>query len=179
MPKDVNVQKVNNLKEKLTKAKSVVFAKYHGLDANKVNELRAKVIESGAEMTVAKNTLTKIALKDAKLHADKLESDLKGPIATFFSYEDAIAPIKVLAEFAKGIELPEMVAGIIDGKYVNVDEIKILSELPSKQELLARVVGGLNSPISGFVNVLSGNKKKLVYALNAVAEKKASEEVSN
>lgn len=175
MPNQTKVEKVKKLKEKIAESKSIIFAEYHGLDANQVNELRSKIKETGAEMTVAKNTLMKIALEEEKAGSKEVNEQLEGPVATFFGYEDAISPIKALAEFAKKFELPTIKIGIIDGEVTSVTKIDILSKLPSKEELLARLVGGLNAPLSGFVNVLGGSQRKLVYALSALADKKAQE----
>ena len=175
MPNTKNIEKVSELRKKLSKAKSVVFAEYHGLGANQENELRAKVIKGGGEMSIAKNTLVKLALKEEKMSSPEIEAGLEGPIATFFAYEDSIAPLKILADFAKKLELPKLKAGIIDGAFVPFEKLQILSRLPSRQELLASLARGLKSPLSGFVNVVGGNRRKLVYALSAIAEKRAKE----
>lgn len=172
MPNNKNVETVSKLREKLTGAKSVVFAEYHGLSANQVNELRNKIKESGGEMSVAKNSLVKIALKEEKLGSAEVDASLEGPVATFISYEDAIAPIKVLAEFSKKINLPKMKAGIVDGVFTSFEKLQILSQLPSREQLLARVVGGMKAPLSGFVNVVGGTRRNLVYVLSAIADKK-------
>lgn len=176
MPNDKNIQKVEELKQKLSESNSVIFAEYHGLDANKVNELRAKIKEAGAEMTVAKNTLMKIALKKSKTGNKELEKELKGPLAVFFSYEDSIAPLKAISEFVKTFELPKVISGIVDGEYLNSERIEILSNIPSKEELVARLVSSLKSPLYGIANLLSGTQKNLVYALSAIAEEKQKSE---
>lgn len=179
MPNEKNIKKVEKLKEKLTKSSSVIFAEYHGLDANKVNELRSKVKSAGAEMTIAKNTLMKIALKESKTGNKELEKELKGPLAVFFAYENSLAPLKAISEFVKMFELPKIISGIVDGEYLNAEKLNILSNIPSKDELIAKLIGTLKSPISGLANVLSGTQKNLIYALSAVAEQKQkNEEVS-
>lgn len=178
MPNQKNKDTLDTIKEKVAKAKSVIFAEYHGLSSNQVNELRSKIKESGAELSVAKNTLLKIALKEnfsEKAGVENVEKELKGPVATIFAYEDAIAPIKVLTQFAKTLELPRIKGGIIDGEFASAEKIGILSNLPSREELLAKLVGVLKSPLFGFVNVLGGNQRKLVYALSAIAEKKSKQ----
>ena len=189
MPNQKNIDTLNILKEKLAGAKSVIFAEYHGLTSNQVNDLRSKIKESGAEMSVAKNTLIKVALneenpvmKSSKELSAKIDEELKGPIATIFSYSDAIASIKVLAQFAQNlvaqgreVGLPKIKAGIIDGEFASAEKIGILSSLPSREELLAKLVGTLKSPLSGLVNVLNGNQRKLVYALSAIAKKRSQE----
>jgi len=184
MPNQKNIEALNTVKEKLSKAKSVIFAEYHGLTSNQVNQLRSKIKQSGAEMSVSKNTLLKVAL-DERLSpeaGEQLKEQLKGPIATVFSYEDAISPIKILAQFAQNlitqgreVGLPKIKAGIIDGQFTTAEKIGILANLPSREELIARLVGTMKSPLTGLVNVLNGNQRKLVYALSAVAKKKSQE----
>lgn len=175
MPNEKNVNKVAEIKEKLSKANSVVFAEYHGLNADQISNLRTKIRASGGEMDVSKNTLMNIALDEEKLNSEELKKELKGPVATFFGYEDAVAPIKVLTDFVKEFELPKIKAGIFEGAFASKDKIEVLSNLPSREELLARVVGGLKSPISGFIHALSGTRNNLVYVLSAIADKKAGD----
>lgn len=170
-----NIDKVNELKDKISKSNSMIFAEYHGLDANKVNELRAVIKETGAEMTIVKNTLLKIALEKEKAGSKELNEQLEGPIATVFSYEDSIAPIKAIAEFAEKFEFPTIKAGIIDGEFTNAAKMMILSKLPSRDELIAKLVGSLKSPLSGIISVLGGSQRNFVYALSAIADKRKKE----
>ena len=93
---------------------------------------------------------------------------LEGPNGIAFSYEDVVGAAKVSAEFAKENEKLEVKAGIVDGKIIDINEIKALAELPPREVLIARALGGLNSPIQGFANVLQGTIRSLVYALDAV-----------
>ena len=167
MPSEKNIKLVEELQEKLSKAKSVVFAEYTGLDANKLNSLRKEIRAEGAEISIAKNTLMKRILG-----REDLEEKLSGQICTIFSYEDAIAPLKKLVEFAKANELPVVKLGIFDGVLTSANQIEALSKLPSREELIAQVIGGLKSPLTGLVNVLGGPQRKLVYTLSAIAEKK-------
>ncbi len=176
MPNQKNIKLVEELQEKLSKAKSVVFAEYTGLSANKLNLLRKEVRATGAEISIAKNTLMKRILDTGSLNSDKdsekLEGELSGQICTIFSYEDAISPLKTLVEFAKANELPVVKMGIFDGVLTSASQIEELSKLPSREELIAQVIGGLKSPLTGLVNVLGGPQRKLVYALSAIAENK-------
>lgn len=172
MPNIKNKDSVKDIREKVAKAKAIVVADYHGLKVNQINDLRSRLSEQGMEMAVTKNTLLKIALKEENVTLGDFESHLKGPSATFFAYEDAIAPLKVLFEFNKEYELPVIKAGIIEGTYNDSEGVKVLSELPGKDELIARVVGGMKSPLVGLVNVLGGNQRNLVYVLSAIANKK-------
>jgi len=172
-----NKEIVTGLGDKLEGAKSVVFVDYTGLDANKLNELRKQVRSEGAELSIAKNTLMKLALLEKKggEMAGKLAEKLKGQMMTLLSYEDAVAPLKKLVDFAKVYEVPVVITGIFDGKVVSAEKIAELSELPSREELLSRVVGGLKAPLAGVANVLGGTQRKFVYALSAISEKMSKE----
>ncbi|MCA9308087.1 MAG: 50S ribosomal protein L10 [Patescibacteria group bacterium] len=172
MPNTQNKEVVKELRSKIAEAKSVVFAEYHGLKANDINTLRDSLNKEGTEMTVAKNKLAKIALKEEGVASEELDKLLKGPTAFFFAKQDPISFLKPLFDFSKEKELPSIKGGIFDGKVTSAEGVKTLSELPSRDELLARVVGGMKSPITGIVNVLSGPKRSIVYALKAVANKK-------
>ena len=114
----------------------------------------------------------KFAFKD--LGYDEFNEFLKGPSAVAFGIEDPVAAAKVTAEFAKKNEKLEIKAGIVDGKIINIEEVKSLAELPSKEVLVAQVLGGLNAPIQGFTNVLQGTIRSLAIVLNAIAEKEAA-----
>lgn len=172
MPNLKNKQEVSLLLDKVTKAKSIVVTEYPGLKANLSNELRAKMKELGAEITVAKNTLLKIALKEKGYDTIEISKDLKGANATLFSYKDPIEAIKGLFEFVKTTELPKVKAGFLDGAFVTSSQIVTLSKLPSRIQLITQVISTMKSPITGFVNVLGGTQKKLVYALLAIAKSK-------
>lgn len=173
MPNEKNKHLVENLKVNVSNAKSIVFANYHGLSAQALNELRAKLHEINSEASVSKNTLVKIALKENELDDPTMESFMKGPTVTVFSYDDPIAGVKAMFDFAKDHEnLPEIKAGIVDGRFINFSDLEILSSLPSKEQLLAKVVGGMKSPLFGLVNTLGGVQKNFVYVLSAIAEKK-------
>lgn len=177
-----NKEIVTNLKDKLENAKSIVFMDYTGLDANNLSELRKQIRAEGAELSIAKNTLMKLALtlsekekEKAGKPSAKLVEQLKGQVMALLSYEDAITPLKKLVEFAKARGVPVVKMGIFDGKMVSAAKIVELSDLPSKEELIARVVWGLKAPLSGITNVLGGTQRKFVYALSAIADKKVGE----
>ena len=173
MPSERNIKQVEELKEKLSKAKSVAFVDYHGLSADQVNELRQQVKDTEAEVLVAKNTLLKIAIEENKDKVlEKAINDLKGPTMVIFSYNDPISPIKAVFDFGAKIELPRVKSAIIDGKYNDEKAVSVVKDIPSKEVLYAQVVGSLNSPISGFIMGLSGIKNKFVFAINDLANKK-------
>ena len=172
MPNTKNIQIVSEIQQKAEKAKSILFADYRGLKTQNINDLRSKIKEEGGEVLVAKNTLIKEALKKAKIDLSNVEDDLKGPTTAIFSYEDAINPIKTILEYAKKSELPKVKSAIIEGSYLNMSKVQELSNIPTKVILIARLLGGLKAPLSGFTNVLGGVTRKFVYAVNAIKEKK-------
>lgn len=173
MPKEQNIKVVKELKEKLGKAKSVAFIDYHGLSADKINDLRQQIKDSEAEALIVKNTLLKIAIEE---NGDKglkeAINDLKGPTMAIFSFSDPISPIKTVFDFGAKLELPRVKSAVIEGKYNSEDQVQVIKDIPSKEELFARVVRGINSPISGFVLSLNGIKNKFVFVINDLAKKK-------
>jgi large subunit ribosomal protein L10 len=165
--------KVAELKELLSGSKGVVLVNYCGLTVAEDTDLRRKMREAGVKYMVAKNTFVRIAAKDAGIEG--LEGMLEHNTALAFSAEDPVAPAKIASEFAKDHKALEIKGGILDGKVIGLDEIKALAELPSREELLAKLVGSMQAPISGFVNVLHGTLRNLVYVLDAVRQKKEKE----
>lgn len=165
-------QIVQGLTEKIKSAQSIVLADYRGLTVEQDTALRNALRAAGVDYKVVKNTLTSLAMKASGL--EDLDGFLSGPTAMAISTTDAVAPAKILAEYAKKFEKLELKAGMVEGKIINVDGIKALAELPSREVLIAQVLGGFNAPISGFVTVLNANLKGLVVALNAIAEQKAN-----
>jgi len=165
-------EKVKELADKIRSAKSVVLADYRGLTVEQDTEMRSALRKAGVEYKVVKNTLARFAAKENNL--DGLESYLKGPTALAMSDKDPVAPAKILTEYSKKYEKLELKAGVVEGKIVDIAGIKALADLPSREVLIARVLGGFNAPLAGLVNVLNGNIRALAIALNAIAEKKAA-----
>lgn len=164
---------VLGIKEKLESSKGVVVTDYRGLNVANVTELRKKLRDAGVEYKVVKNTLTKIAAQ--QLGLEGLDPFLEGPTAIAFGMEDAVAPAKVIAEFSKDHKELEIKAGVLEGKVIGVNEIKALAELPSREVLLAKLLGGMQSPLYGMANVLQGNLRNLVYVLDAVRQKQEAQ----
>lgn len=162
---------VNEIQESLKGAKSIVLADYRGLTVEQDTELRKALRDAGLSYKVVKNTLTKIAVD--KLGLSDLDPFLKGPTAMAYSNEDEILTAKVMSKYASKFEKLNIKAGIVEGKLVDVNGVKALADLPSREELIAKMLGGFNAPVTGFVNVLNANIRGLVVALNAIAEKKA------
>lgn len=153
--------------DKLSKSKSIIFTDYKGLTMSQLYDLRNQLKEVGGELSVTKNNLLKIALKNNKLEiTDK--KVFEGPIATLFSYADEIAPIKILAKSLKDFQKGSVKGGILDGEEIDATSIQKLASLPTKDELRAKVVGSLGTPLYGIVGVLQANLRNLVYALDQI-----------
>lgn len=145
-------QAVAQMVEKLQKAQAGVFVDYRGLTVSEDTDLRNKLRAAGVEYKVIKNTLTRFAAKEVGY--DELDPILNGPTSLAISYDDPVAPAKVIAEFAKGNEKLEIKSGFLDGKVISLDEIKTLANTPSKDVLIAKIMGSLNSPVSSLARVL-------------------------
>ncbi len=157
---------VDLLKEKVANSKSIIFTEYHGLSATKVAELRSLLRDKGADASVSKNTLLEIAVEKEGL-------GLKGPTMAIFSYEDAVEALKILFKFAEdNDDLPAIKSGIVDGNLLGLTDLETLSKLPSRLELIAKVLGSMQAPLSGFVGVLGGVQRNFVYALAEIAKTK-------
>ncbi|WP_238134216.1 50S ribosomal protein L10 [Calderihabitans maritimus] len=173
MKKKLDKEKVvQELKEKLSQSSAAVLTDYRGLNVAEMTDLRAKLREAGVEFKVVKNTLTWLAAKDVGL--EELEPYLEGPTAIAFSYEDPVSPAKILSNFAKEHDNLEIKAGILEGKVIDLQKIKALADLPSREELLAKTVGGFQAPLYGLVNVLQGTIRNLVYVLEAIRQQKGA-----
>lgn len=171
MAKELKIEQVKKLSEKLNKSKSLILTEYHGLSVPKMEELRSKLQEVNADFAVTKNTLLSRAAKEAE-YKDLPEQTLTGPTATLFAYGDEIAPIKSLVEFIKTNELPNIKAGFLGKTFLTKEKVLELSKLPGYDELVAKVVGGLNAPLYGLVNVLQGNIRNLVNVLDQISKQK-------
>jgi len=164
---------VEEIKEKIDKAQSVVLVDYRGLNVEQVTDLRSKYREAGVDYKVYKNTMMRFAFKDQGL--EEFNEYLKGPSAVAFGYEDPVQAAKITSDFAEDNEALEIKAGIVDGKIIDIEGIKNLAKLPSREVLIAQTLGGFNAPIQGFTNVLNGTIQSLAFALNAIVEKEKAE----
>lgn len=172
---------VAGLKEKLTTAKGAVLTSYKGLTVAQDTELRRALREAGVNYHVVKNTMTRIAVQGTDL--TEIVEHLEGTTALAVSADDAVAPAKVICDFIKKNKLSEekilvVKAGIVDGKVINVDEVKALAALPSREVLIAKMLGSMQAPISGTVNVLQGVIRNAVYVLEAVRQQKEQQETA-
>lgn len=144
---------VSEIAEALKAAQTGILVDYRGLSVAEDTELRNELRKAGVTYFVAKNTLIGLAAKDAGI--DGLEEALHGPTALAVSAEDAVAPAKVLADYAKKNDKLEIKAGFMDGAVMSMDEIKTLASTPSFETLIAKMMGSLNAPVSGLVRLLN------------------------
>jgi large subunit ribosomal protein L10 len=161
---------VKSLEEKFAKAKSAVLINYKGLKVKETEELREKVRTIQAEMNVTKNTLVKIAIKKSGIEIS--EEILDQPLAIAFSYVDEVAPAKEIHLYGKEHEALEILGGILEHQFISADDVRKLAQLPSREELYAKTVGSIASPLSGMVNVLQGNIRGLVSVLSQYSQSK-------
>ena len=165
-------QAVAELTEKIKSATAGLLIDYKGITVEQDTKLRNAFREAGVEYTVIKNTMLRFAFQGAQM--EEMTDVLEGTTSLAISADDPVAPAKVFKDFLKAndtLELP-IKKGFVDGKVLSISEIEALADLPPKEVLIAKVLGGLNSPISGLANVLNGNIRGLAIALNAVVEKK-------
>lgn len=164
---------VEDLKEKINRAKIMVVADYLGYSVKQLTELRKKLRPANAEFSVFKNTLIEQAAEESGLAA--LNEHLKGATALLLGYGEPVGSLKVLVKYIKEADKGTIRVGVLDKNIFGQSDLNAIAKLPSREVLLARVVGGLQAPIAGLVNVMQGPIRKLVYALNAVKEKKGGE----
>lgn len=163
---------VSSLADQMKNASSGVLVDYKGITVADDTKLRRELRKAGVEYAVVKNTMLRLAADQTGLK--ELDPVLSGTTALAVSATDPVAPAKILNAYAKKNDNFKIKAGFVDGKVISPKEVASLAELPSREVLISRVLGGLNAPISGFVNVLNGNIRGLVVALNAIAEKKSA-----
>ena len=175
MKREEKAQVIERLATKL-RAGSAVLVDYQGMDVARTTDLRRRSRESGVDFVVAKNTLTKRAADEAGVEG--LEQFLTGPTALAFS-EDPVASAKLMAEFADQVESLALKGGLREGgRVLDESDVVALSKLPSREQLIAQVVGGISSPLTGLVTVLNNTVQGLVVALGQIAEQKQNTEQS-
>lgn len=173
MKRDEKAKVIEELTGKL-RGGSAVLVDYQGMDVARATELRARSREAGVEFVVAKNTLARRAADAAGV--DGLSEYLVGPTALAFS-EDPVSSAKLMAEFADQVESFSLKGGLLEGERVLGEaDVVALSKLPGREQLIAQVVGGISSPLTGLVTVLNNTIQGLVVALNQIAEQKQGAE---
>lgn len=172
MPTQAKRETIDFLAEQLKKSSAVFITEYRGLTVKKISECRRLIRKAGGEMKVCKNTLMRIALTECGM---PLASDIDaGPNGYVLSYGDVAATAKAIRDFSKekGNEALIVKGAIFDGKILSREQVFALADLPSREQLLAQVVGTIAAPLRGLVTVLSGPQRGLVTALSQIKDKK-------
>lgn len=161
---------VSQMTEGFGKSKTIVLVNFQGLKVKEIQDLKRKLKEKQINFQIVKNSLLKIALKKANITIDEKLFDQ--PIGVIWGADDEVDPAKLAVEFKKTTEKLDIVGGIVNRNFADISIIKQLASLPSRNELYAKLVGSLNAPVTGLVNVLQGNLRSLVYILKQYQEKK-------
>jgi large subunit ribosomal protein L10 len=168
MPNQQKVAAIADLQTRIQKSKSVVFAKYTGMNVLQQQTLRQAIKAAGGEVTIAKNRLLNIAFGKPEGLAPLLEDQ----ILTVFSYEDEVNAVKALAKYVKDNEMPEIRGGFFENKVIDRSAVTRLAQLPGRSELVVKMLQAMQSPAYGLRNVIEAVPRNLVYALQAIASKK-------
>jgi large subunit ribosomal protein L10 len=158
---------LKDLKEKIEKQKIMIFVDFTGLKSRELFSLRKKMKEFGDEVKVAKKTLINLALKEKKLDLFDVKK-MVGEIAVVFGFKDEILPAKTVYEFSKENKNLKILGGILEKNFIGPEKIEELAKLPTKEELLAKLVSEISAPISNFVYLLKSIPQSLVFVLSQI-----------
>lgn len=161
---------VKEIVSKVKDAKSVVFSDFKGVKVKDLTALKKELRKEGVDFKVSKKTLINIAFKEAGIEVDTRK--MEGQVAVSISTQDEVAAAKIIEKFAKTNQNLKILGGVLENKLMNIEQVKALAKLPSKEELLGKLVGTIQAPISGFVNVCAGNIRGLVQVLKGISESK-------
>ena len=173
MPSKKNISQLKDLNKSFSKAKAIYFTEYHGLDVGDITELRSEFFKEGVEYKVAKNTLIELAAIENKI--DSISEFLKGSTALAISYDEPVAPAKVIKKFSSDRDLPHVKGILFDGKVLPGEDFKKLANLPSKDELLSKFASQLRSPMQKLLYGLNSPMQKLVGVLGNLKDKKTKQ----
>jgi len=163
-------QTVSELQEKFKRGKVAILTDYCGLNVEDMNKLRAELRNEEVEFRVVKNTIVRLAAKSTEL--ELLDDYFNGPTAIAISYLDPLSPAKVLTKFIKDNQKLEIKAGVVDGNIIQVEDIKLMADIPSREVLLAQMMSVFISSQTNLVGVLNGILLKFLHVLEAIKEKK-------
>ena len=163
-------EKIDAIKAKVEKAQVAVLTEYKGYTVEEITNLRRELQKQGGDYMVTKNTLAKIAVKGTEYEV--ISDLLKGPTAIAFGYEDQVSPAKVVSEFIKKSKKGEILGAVLEGKLLSADEAKALANMPSKEELFAKMLGSINSPATGITLAVNAVMSSLTRAMAAVRDQK-------
>lgn len=163
-------EKIDAIKAKIEKAQVAVVTEYKGYTVEEITKLRRELQKEDGDYMVTKNTLTKVAVKGTEY--ESLAELMKGPIAIAFGFGDQVSPAKVVSNFIKTSKKGEILGAVLDGKLLSADEAKALANLPSKEELYAKMLGSINSPATGITLGINAVMASLTRAMAAVRDQK-------
>jgi len=165
LAKEQKQRVISDLKDKIGKQKSIVFVDFSKVNSKDIFALRRKLKTAGCVLKIAKKTLLGIAFGKDNALWKKAKESIPSQLAVVFGIKDEIAPAKITEQFTKESENIKILGGIFESRFIDKAEVIVLSKIPSKEELLAKLVGSIFAPVSGFVNVLQGNIKGLITVL--------------
>jgi len=165
-------QVVAELVDSFGKAKSVFFSQYQGTNVKNMRSLRKKMHGEKVQFKIARKTLVGIAAKKAGIEEAIPGGMMEGPIGLAFGMGDEIAPARILHEIGKNVETFKIVGAFFEGKFIDAAQAKVIATLPSREVLLAKLMGSMKAPVSGFYSILHGLLRGFVYTLSEVAKKK-------
>lgn len=171
MPTPQKEEVVAEVTQKLNEAKSVFLTDFKGLNVQEISDLRRAFTGASVQYRVVKNTLARLSVKEAGL--DELLEYLEGPTAMAFGMDDPAAPARVIKQFAKDSAKLQVKACLFDGMFLDANKVNEIANLPSKEQLLGKLSGVLNAPLTNLVYSLNAILSKFVFALNAVKEQKS------
>ncbi len=170
MNRDQKTEVISALNEAFSKAKFAVVADYRGLKVSELEKLRRDLRQSDAQIQVAKNTFLRLAVKDTQFEG--LTDSFTGTTAVAVGFTEPVGPAKVVSAFAKEFAAFDVRCAALEGNLLKPEDVVALSKLPSREELLAKLLGTMSAVPSGFVRVLAAVPQKLLYALSAVKDQK-------
>jgi large subunit ribosomal protein L10 len=172
MPTSEKEELVVEIKARLNDAGALLLVDYRGLTVKEMQELRNQLRAAGSELKVYKNSLADIAIRELALPS--LDAYLAGPTAIIFTGEDPVAPAKALTTFAKTHKALELKGGLVENQVIDAEGVKAIATLPSREELIAKLLGTMLNPIVGFARVLNGPVEAFARTVAAVADQKAA-----
>lgn len=165
MPTKKKIDTVAELSELLGRSTLTILTDYRGLTVADMQNLRSQLRPLNAEVRVAKNTLARLAARQNEMEA--LEPELVGPMAIVTAFDDPVQPAKIVSDFARASRILQIKAAMLEGQLIGADQVEALASMPSREVLVAKVVGGLSSPLYGIVGVLAAPMRSLMYVLQA------------
>lgn len=177
MNKEQKAESVQEIKEMITSSEALYLTDFSGLTVEEVNEIRKEFFKSGVKYKVVKNTLTVRALKETdkySSHIEKLTESLNGPTGIVFASENPVAPAKIIKKYFEKIQKPKLKVAILENEMYDSKSLNTLASLPSKEEVIASILGSLDAPASGIVGSINAVMRDLFSVIEEVGKKKAA-----